>query len=134
MYITPSQFRVEGDGAAFDEWLLPLTDKMRALPGNVLYRMLHDPRNPPSVLRWARATCTSTTGAAPRDISSAAVSAPSTGSLTATRCIVKSTSSGPPAGFRPVDRRPGDQADFSRTPPVNRTVSRRAVSFRSPLR
>jgi quinol monooxygenase YgiN len=46
MYITLSQFRVEGDGAAFDQWFLPLADKMRALPGNVLYRMLHDPRDP----------------------------------------------------------------------------------------
>jgi quinol monooxygenase YgiN len=46
MFITLSQFRVEGDGAAFDEWMLPLTDKMRALPGNVLYRLLHDPRDP----------------------------------------------------------------------------------------
>ena len=46
MYITLSQFRVEGDGAAFDQWFLPLADKMRALPGNVLYRLLHDPRDP----------------------------------------------------------------------------------------
>ena len=46
MFITLSQFRVEGDGAAYDEWMLPLTDKMRALPGNVLYRLLHDPRDP----------------------------------------------------------------------------------------
>jgi quinol monooxygenase YgiN len=46
MYITLSQFRVEGDGTAFDEWLLPLADKMRALPGNILYRVLHDPRDP----------------------------------------------------------------------------------------
>jgi quinol monooxygenase YgiN len=46
MYITLSEFRVEGDGAAFDAWMLPLADKMRALPGNVLYRVLHDPRDP----------------------------------------------------------------------------------------
>lgn len=46
MFITLSQFRVEGDGAAFDKWLLPLAEKMRALPGNVLYRLLHDPRDP----------------------------------------------------------------------------------------
>jgi quinol monooxygenase YgiN len=46
MFITLSRFRVEGDGAAFDEWMLPLTDKMRALPGNVLYQLLLDPRDP----------------------------------------------------------------------------------------
>jgi quinol monooxygenase YgiN len=43
MYISLSRFRVEGDGQAFDAWLLPLADKMRALPGNVLYQLLHDP-------------------------------------------------------------------------------------------
>jgi quinol monooxygenase YgiN len=26
--------------------MLPLADKMRTLPGNVLYRVLHDPRDP----------------------------------------------------------------------------------------
>ncbi|MGC0367365.1 quinol monooxygenase YgiN [Rhodococcus sp. 27YEA15] len=46
MYITLSRFRVEGDGAEFDKWILPLADKMRALPGNVLYRVLHDPLDP----------------------------------------------------------------------------------------
>ncbi|MDV6271335.1 putative quinol monooxygenase [Rhodococcus globerulus] len=46
MYITISRFRVEGDGETFDKWLLPLADKMRALPGNVLYRVLHDPLDP----------------------------------------------------------------------------------------
>lgn len=46
MFITLSQFRVEGDAAAFDEWMLPLTDKMRQLPGNVLYRLLHDASDP----------------------------------------------------------------------------------------
>jgi quinol monooxygenase YgiN len=43
MFVTISQFRVEGDPDAFDAWLLPLADRMRALPGNVLYRVLHDP-------------------------------------------------------------------------------------------
>jgi len=46
MFITLSQFRVEGDGAAFDEWMLPLAGKMRALPGNIFYRFLHDARDP----------------------------------------------------------------------------------------
>jgi quinol monooxygenase YgiN len=46
MYITISQFRVEGDGDAFDAWLLPLADRMRALPGNVLYRVLRDLLDP----------------------------------------------------------------------------------------
>ena len=46
MFITLSRFRVEGDGAAFDEWMLPLADKMRVLPGNVIYRLLHDARDP----------------------------------------------------------------------------------------
>jgi quinol monooxygenase YgiN len=43
VYISISRFRVEGDGDQFDRWLLPLADKMRALPGNVLYQVLHDP-------------------------------------------------------------------------------------------
>jgi quinol monooxygenase YgiN len=43
VYITISQFSVEGDGEAFDAWFIPLADKMRALPGNVIYRLLHDP-------------------------------------------------------------------------------------------
>ena len=46
MYITLSEFYVEGDGVAFDAWFLPLADKMRALPGNVLYQLLHDPQDP----------------------------------------------------------------------------------------
>lgn len=46
MYITLSEFQVEGDGEAFDGWFMPLADKMRALPGNVLYQLLHDPRDP----------------------------------------------------------------------------------------
>ncbi|MFE5703952.1 putative quinol monooxygenase [Rhodococcus koreensis] len=46
MYITLSRFRVEGDGQAFDNWLLPLADKQRALPGNVMYQVLHDPHDP----------------------------------------------------------------------------------------
>ena len=57
MYITLSQFRVEGDGTAFDEWFLPLADKMGALPGNILYRMLHDP-NPALREQAALAWCT----------------------------------------------------------------------------
>lgn len=43
MYISLSRFRVEGDGEAFDRWILPLAEKMKALPGNVLYQLLHDP-------------------------------------------------------------------------------------------
>jgi quinol monooxygenase YgiN len=46
VYITLSEFFVEGDGVAFDAWFLPLADKMRALPGNVLYQLLHDPQDP----------------------------------------------------------------------------------------
>ena len=46
MFITLSTFRVEGDGAEFDQWMLPLADKMRALPGNVLYWLTRDPRDP----------------------------------------------------------------------------------------
>jgi hypothetical protein len=34
MYITLSQFRVEGDGTAFDEWLLPLADKRSVMPSS----------------------------------------------------------------------------------------------------
>jgi quinol monooxygenase YgiN len=45
MYITLSEFSVEGDQEAFDAWFLPLADRMRALPGNVLYQLLHDPRD-----------------------------------------------------------------------------------------
>jgi quinol monooxygenase YgiN len=43
VYITISRFSVEGDGRAFDDWFIPLADKMRSLPGNVMYRLLHDP-------------------------------------------------------------------------------------------
>ena len=46
MYITLSKFRVEGDAAAFDAWMLPLADKMAALPGNVLYWFEQDVRDP----------------------------------------------------------------------------------------
>jgi quinol monooxygenase YgiN len=44
VFITISEFTVDGDNDAFDAWLLPLADKMRALPGNVLYRVWRDPR------------------------------------------------------------------------------------------
>jgi quinol monooxygenase YgiN len=46
VYVTISQFDLVGDGDEFDAWYLPLADKMRALPGNVFYRLLHDPLDP----------------------------------------------------------------------------------------
>jgi quinol monooxygenase YgiN len=46
VYITLSEFYVEGDLDAFDAWFLPLADKMRKLPGNVIYQLLSDPRYP----------------------------------------------------------------------------------------
>src|SRR6476646_1048114 len=55
MYITIAQYRVEGDLDAFDAWIQPLADHMRALPGNVLYRVsrdLSDPRSRVSTEVW----------------------------------------------------------------------------------
>jgi len=48
VFITISQFTVDGDDDAFDDWILPLADRMRALPGNVFYRVWRDPRVPNS--------------------------------------------------------------------------------------
>ena len=55
MFITIAEYRVEGDGDAFDAWIGPLADTQRALPGNVMYRVtrhLTDPTRRQSTEVW----------------------------------------------------------------------------------
>jgi quinol monooxygenase YgiN len=46
MYITICDFRVEGDGDAFDTWFLEHADVMRTQPGNRRYELARDVRHP----------------------------------------------------------------------------------------
>jgi quinol monooxygenase YgiN len=46
MYITICDFRVEGDGDAFDRWFLEHADALRSLPGNMRYELARHVRHP----------------------------------------------------------------------------------------
>jgi quinol monooxygenase YgiN len=43
MYITICDFRVDGDGDAFDTWFLDHASVLRGLHGNLRYELLRDP-------------------------------------------------------------------------------------------
>jgi quinol monooxygenase YgiN len=45
MYITICDFRVEGDGDAFDAWFLEHADVLRRQPGNCRYELARDARD-----------------------------------------------------------------------------------------
>ena len=46
MYVTICDFRVEGDGDAFDRWFLEHAEVMRTQPGNLRYELARDVLHP----------------------------------------------------------------------------------------